>query len=58
MFYRNTRGESVLHVAAINGYTRTIRILAEINRTLLDLVDEEGVGKQNILLEINSSTLI
>ena len=57
MIHRNSCGESPLHVAAKNGYTKTIRILVEMHSRLTDLVEENGVrsmfSSANLILKLN-----
>jgi len=44
ILHRNIKGETPLHVAAANGYTKTIQILIETHQHLIDQVEENGVS--------------
>ena len=44
IIHRNSCGETPLHVAASNGYTKTIRVLVEMHCQLIDQAEENGVS--------------
>lgn len=46
VFYRDHKGRSPLHLAAMEGYTNTMQVLLATHSQLLNYQDDDGVSIQ------------
>ena len=47
LYFRDDKDNSPLHLAAANGYTKSMRLLHQVYPNLLDLINKDGVSAWN-----------